>query len=100
MPHLNLSKKVVDALPFSKGAPIFYRDRRLAGFAVRCGKTSKSYIAEARVLGRNTRIVLGLVTRLTPQQARKNGTREAAPDGRQSSSLMQKSWNSIYMVLS
>ena len=43
-----LTKTFVERLPHPNSGQVFYRDSELKGFAVRVGKTSKVYVAEAR----------------------------------------------------
>ena len=68
--HIKLTKSVVDAIDYLAEGQVFIRDSVLRGFALRVGKTKKTYICELRARGITTRSVLGEHGRITCEQAR------------------------------
>ncbi len=71
MPNANLTAEFVRDLPFVGSGQTFYRDTKLTGFAVKVGKTAKTYTVERRVRGRVRRVVLGPTSNMTVKDARK-----------------------------
>lgn len=57
--HRKLTKAFVDSIPLMASGQAFYRDTDLKGFALRVGKTSKTYIVESKVNGRAVRTTIG-----------------------------------------
>lgn len=67
-----LTKSVVDRVEPPASGQAFYRDSVLEGFALRVtARGAKSFIAETRINGRNTRKTLGRYGKLTVEQARR-----------------------------
>ena len=65
-----LTKALVDSLPYIESGQAFYRDSELKGFALRVGKTSKTYIVENKVHGKSVRMTIGKHNLFTAEQAR------------------------------
>lgn len=68
--HIKITKSFVDKIPFPEKT-IFYRDTELTGFAIRANPTKLVYIVESKVNGRVIRKNIAPVTKLTPEEARK-----------------------------
>lgn len=68
--HIKITKSVVDKIPFPEKTA-FYRDTELTGFAIRANPTKLVYIVESKVNGRVVRKNIAPVTKLTPDEARK-----------------------------
>ena len=68
--HVKLTKSYIEKIPFPEKV-IFYRDTELTGFAVKANPTKLVYIVEAKVNGRVVRKNIAAVTKLTPEEARK-----------------------------
>jgi integrase len=81
MKKINITKESVDALPYvekglvnGNGNPVYqidYFDRKLKGFGVRVGTTSKTYFVMNRVNGKLTRVKIGSHGVFTATNARK-----------------------------
>src|SRR5438270_6017682 len=69
---VKLTKRNVDAIPFSDSSQVLYRDVDQPGFGLLVGRTTKTYIAEKRVRGRTVRSTLGRADVLTAEEARKH----------------------------
>jgi hypothetical protein len=65
-----LTKSSVDSIPFTVNGQAFYRDTEIAGFGLRVGTTSKTYIAEGKVNGKTVRMTIGKHGIFTAEQAR------------------------------
>lgn len=65
-----LTKSFVDSIPLTESGQVFYRDTEITGFGLRVGSTSKTYIAESRVNGKNVRVTIGKHGVFTAEQAR------------------------------
>jgi integrase len=65
-----LTKSFVDSIPFTESGQAFYRDTEIAGFGLRVGTTSKTYIAEGKVNGKTVRTTIGKHGVFTAEQAR------------------------------
>lgn len=65
-----LTKSFVDSIPFTESGQAFYRDTEIAGFGLRVGTTSKTYIAESKVNGKTVRVTIGKHGVFTAEQAR------------------------------
>ncbi len=65
-----LTKAFVDSIPLLESGQVFYRDTELKGFALRVGKTAKTYIVENKVNGRSIRTTIGKHNLFTSEQAR------------------------------
>ena len=68
--HRKLTKAFVDSIPLMASGQAFYRDTDLKGFALRVGKTSKTYIVESKVNGRAVRTTIGKSNVFTSEEAR------------------------------
>lgn len=71
MPGNRLTKRAVEALPFTAKGQKLYRDQVLRGFGVRVGTNSKVYYAEGQVNGRTRRTTIGRADVLSVDEARK-----------------------------
>src|SRR5262245_66148053 len=71
MPTLRLTKRAIEALPYSSTGQILYRDTELTGFGLRVGKRSKVYFVESQVRRRTVRTSLGRADVFSPEAARK-----------------------------
>jgi integrase len=60
----------VDTIPFTESGQVFYRDTEIAGFGLRVGTTSKTYIAEGKANGKTVRMTIGKHGVFTSEQAR------------------------------
>lgn len=67
---VNITKRIVDALPFSNGSQVIYWDKALPGFGVRIGAKRKTYIVQKKLNGRDRKITLGAHGVITPERAR------------------------------
>jgi len=65
-----INKSFVDSIPLSTSGQTFYRDSDLKGFGLRVGSTSKVYIAEGKINGKNVRLTIGKHGVFTAEQAR------------------------------
>lgn len=65
-----LTKAFVESIPHLESGQAFYRDTDLKGFALRVGKTSKTYIVENKVRGKSVRTTIGKHTLFTSEEAR------------------------------
>lgn len=65
-----LTKSFVDSIPFTESGQAFYRDTEIAGFGLRVGTTSKTYIAEGKANGKTVRMTIGKHGVFTAEQAR------------------------------
>lgn len=68
---MKLTKKVVDALPFSTSGQRLVWDDELTGFGLRISRSKKTYIVQGRVNGRSRRVSLGDHGVITLFEARK-----------------------------
>jgi integrase len=68
---MKISKTSVSNLPFAESGQVIYWDTELAGFGVRVGSKTKTYIAQKRVEGRTVRAKIGASSHVTAEQARK-----------------------------
>lgn len=71
MPSTKLTKRTIDAIPFSPEGAVLYRDAELTGFGLRVGSRSKTFFAESQVRRRTVRMTLGRYPLLTPDEARR-----------------------------
>lgn len=78
MAHQKLTQSLVNETPLSAGGQTFIRDSELRGFALRVGKTGKTYIVEGRTNGRVRRVKIGDVSLFTITEARKRAKLELA----------------------
>lgn len=65
-----LTKSYIDSIPFLEVGQVFYRDTEILGFALRVGKTAKTYVAENKVNGKTVRFTIGKHGVVTSEQAR------------------------------
>lgn len=65
-----LTKRIVDRAPYPQHGQIFVWDSELKGFGLRITPTRKTYVVQARVVGRTVRVTVGPHGPLTPEQAR------------------------------
>ena len=65
-----LTKSYIDSIQFLEVGQVFYRDTEIFGFALRVGKTAKTYIAENKVNGKTVRFTIGKHGVVTAEQAR------------------------------
>lgn len=70
-----LTKAYVDTIPYLESGQVIYRDTELKGFALRVGKTSKTYIVESKVNGRAVRTTIGKSNVFTAEEARQHAKR-------------------------
>lgn len=68
--HIKITKSALDNIPFPEKVT-FYRDTELTGFAVKANPTKLVYIVESKVNGRVVRKNIAPITKLTPDEARK-----------------------------
>jgi len=73
---IKLSKSIVENTPLPEKGQSFLWDLEVSGFGVRLTPTARSYIAQARVKGRERRVTLGRHGVLTLRQARNKALRE------------------------
>jgi Arm DNA-binding domain len=71
MPKLRLTKRAIEALPFTITGQILYRYTELTGFGVRVGKRSKVCLVESQVRCRTVRTSIGRADVFSPDAARK-----------------------------
>ncbi len=72
---LNLTKRTVDALPYSKNERQRYKDSKLPGFFLRVGADKKVYFVEKRFRGRVIKVTVGSHGQVTAEQARTEAQR-------------------------
>jgi len=71
VPRLKLTKKTIEALPFTTDKPAYYRDTELPGFGLYVGRNSKNYFVEGRGKeGNKHRAVIGPHNLYSPETAR------------------------------
>jgi len=70
MPTLHLTKRAIDAIPFS-GKQTLYHDVHLTGFGLLVSARSKAYFVQKAVGGKTVRTVIGRHGIFTPDSARK-----------------------------
>ena len=69
--QIKITKRIVDGIA-SDGSDRFYWDRDLPGFGLRIRASGRKYfVAQFRANGKLRRMTLGLVTAMTPEEARK-----------------------------
>lgn len=71
MPTLELTKRVIDALPHSREYQQLYFDVRQKGFGLRISADTKTYFVQKNVNGRTRRVTIGKHGIFTLEQARK-----------------------------
>jgi hypothetical protein len=71
MPAIRMTKRTIDALPYTTTGQVLYRDGELTGFGLRVGSRSKVFYVEGQVARRTVRVTIGKYGPLTPEQARK-----------------------------
>lgn len=71
MTKLRITKRAVDALPYTERGQKLYRDTTLRGFGVRVGASSKVFIVEGQVNRRTRRVTLGRADVLGVDEARR-----------------------------
>lgn len=76
--HHKLTKSYVDSIVFVEKGQTFHRDTELRGFALRVGKTAKTYVAETKVAGKVRRVTIGKHGPFTPEQARQEAKKHLA----------------------
>jgi integrase len=69
MPSLKFTQKVLEKLPFEDGQ-VDYFDTTTPGFGLRVGKKSKSFFAQKKVVGKDTRKTVGKLGQYTLEEAR------------------------------
>ncbi len=72
---LNLTKRTVDALPFSENGRQRYKDSKLPGFFLRVGADKKVYFVEKKFRGRVIKVTVGSHGQVTAEQARTEAQR-------------------------
>lgn len=72
---VNITKRVVDALPFSNGSQVIYWDKALPGFGIRVGASRKTFIAQKKVNGRDVKVGLGAHGVVMPEHARRKAAK-------------------------
>ncbi|MFB3145943.1 MAG: tyrosine-type recombinase/integrase [Nitrospirales bacterium] len=72
---LNLTKRTVDALPYSKNGRQRYKDSKLPGFFLRVGADKKVYFVEKKINGKPIKFTIGAHNQITTEQARKEAQR-------------------------
>jgi len=71
MPHVKLTKALIDKFPIPEAGQVFYRDQEMKGFGVRVTAGGvKSFFIEREINRQNRRKTLGRVGVLTVDQAR------------------------------
>lgn len=71
MPTIHMTKRSIDALPFTEAGQMLYRDKELTGFGLRVGSTSKVFFVESQVDRRTVRVTIGKYGPLSPDVARR-----------------------------
>ena len=71
MPSTKLTKRSIDALPFTQSGQTFYRDEELTGFGLRVGTQSKVFFVEGQVRKRSVRVTIGKYGPWSPEAARR-----------------------------
>lgn len=71
MQELKLTKRTIEAIPYSITGQEFYRDTLLPGFGLRVGSKTKTFYAEGRVDTKTRRVSLGRVELMGPEEARR-----------------------------
>jgi integrase len=71
MPNIRLTRRAVDAIPYSESGQTVYRDTLLSGFGLRVGRKSKVYFAEGQVGRRSCRVTIGRADLFATDIARK-----------------------------
>ncbi len=72
---LNLTKRTVDALPYSKNERQRYKDSKLPGFFLRVGADKKVYFVEKKFRGRVIKVTVGSHGQISAEQARTEAQR-------------------------
>jgi len=70
MPTMKFTQKGLEKLPFEDGQ-VDYFDTVTPGFGLRVGKLSKTFFAQKKVLGKDTRKSVGKLSQYTVEDARK-----------------------------
>lgn len=71
MPNANLTKTLIQKLPYAQAGQVFYRDTTLRGFCLRVGTTSKVFVAEGQVNRTSRRVTIGRADVFSLEVARK-----------------------------
>lgn len=71
MPTVHLTKRTIDALPFTTEGQVLYRDDELTGLGLRVGSKSKVFFVESQVDRKTRRVTIGKYGPITPEMARK-----------------------------
>jgi hypothetical protein len=75
MPIVRLTRRNIEALPFTLAGQILYRDEELTGFGLRVGSRSKVFFVE----GRTTRAALAALVSLWQEEKIWSGRRDSNP---------------------
>jgi len=75
-PPVKLTKNIVERVSLPEKGQDFLWDAELKGFGIRLTPTTRTYVVQGRVAGRDRRMTLGKHGVLTVQQARKKAQRE------------------------
>lgn len=76
--HHKLTKSYVDSISLLEEGQEFHRDTELKGFALRVGRTAKTYVAETKVAGKVRRVTIGKHGPFTPESARQEAKKHLA----------------------
>jgi len=71
MQELKLTKRAIEAIPYTSKGQEFYRDTLLPGFGLRVGSKTKTFYAEGRVDLKTRRVSLGRIEFVSPDEARR-----------------------------
>ena len=70
MPRIKMTKSVIDKLPLVDKGAIAYFDIEMPGFAIRVGKTKKTFFVQRDIRGRTHVSTIGTYGLWTPDLAR------------------------------
>lgn len=76
--HRKLTKSYVDSISLLEEGQEFHRDTELKGFALRVGRTAKTYVVETKVSGKVRRVTIGKHGPFTPEMARQEAKKHLA----------------------
>ena len=68
---IRLTKRAIDALPFTKSGQVLYRDTDLTGFGLRVGSRAKTFFAEGQIRRRTVRLTIGRYPLMSPEEAKR-----------------------------
>ena len=73
MTKLHLTKRAIEALPYTQRGQKLFRDTTLRGLGVRVGSNSKVFFVEGQVNRRTRRVTIGRADVLSVEEARRRG---------------------------